>query len=51
MPLAIPRERMYLNGGAVTLQPNDLTDQVVIADLDQLVHGSAAHAICHHHRP
>ncbi len=41
----------YLDCGAVTLKPNDLSNEVVLADLDQLIHGSTSHVVCHHHRP
>ena len=32
-----------LNGGKVSLEPDDLPDQLVVADPDELVHGRAGH--------
>ena len=32
-----------LNGGKVSLEPDDLPDQLVVADPDELVHGGAGH--------
>ena len=35
-----------LNGGSVTFELDDLADQLVPADLDQLVHFGATHVFC-----
>ena len=36
-------QRPDLNGGKVSLEPDDFADQLVVADPDELVHGRAGH--------
>lgn len=35
----------YLNGGEVALQPDDLSDQLVVPHPDELVHGGSRHLL------
>jgi hypothetical protein len=41
----------YLNGRAVSLQSNDLSNQFVIPHTDKLIHGSSAHFVGNDDRP
>lgn len=40
----------HLDGGIVALQPNDLSNQLVLAHAHQLIHGGTTHVVGHHHR-
>jgi hypothetical protein len=41
---------IHLDGGHVSLQPDDLPDQFAVSDADQLVHGGPGHVFGRHHR-
>ena len=43
--------RTDLNGGAVTLKPNNLPNQVVRSHSNQLVHGCSPHVVGNDNRP